>query len=105
MEKNIFDALVEEAQNNGTVEENWEAYEEEFMGDVYAKVEEETGTYLEPSTQMGYGSVTGYDGTYDGCTYDYSTETQAMVDVLAEGGTYEETVDRAYRAILELLGD
>ena len=105
MEKNTFEALVAEAQENGTVEKNWEAYEEQFMCDVDTKVENETGTYLEPSTQMGHGSVTGYGGEYSGCTYDYEEETQAMVEALAQGGTYEETVDRAYNAILAFMGD
>lgn len=105
MEQNVFNALVAEAQATGKVEDNWEAYEEQFMADVYTAVEEKTGTFLEPSTQCGRGCVDGYGGTYDGAEYDYETETEAMVGVLAQGGTYEEAVERAYNAILALMGD
>lgn len=105
MEKNVFDALVAEAQATGKVEDNWAAYEEQFMADVYTAVEERTGTFLEPSTQLGRGCVDGYGGEYDGATYDYETETEAMVGVLAQGGTYEEAVERAYSTILGLMGD
>ena len=105
MEQNVFNALVEEAQVTGTVEENWEAYEEQFMADVYTAVEERTGTFLEPSTEMGRGCVNGYGGEYDGAEYDYEVETEAMVGVLAQGGTYEEAVERAYSTIVGLLGN
>lgn len=105
MEQTVFNALVAEAQARGTVEDNWEAYEEQFMADVYTAVEERTGTFLEPSTQCGHGCVNGYGGTYGGAEYDYDMETEAMVNVLAQGGTYEEAVERAYNAILGLMGD
>lgn len=105
MVQNDFNALVNEAQTTGKIEDNWAAYEEQFMADVYTAVEERTGTFLEPSTQLGRGCVNGYEGEYDGAEYDYETETEAMVGVLAQGGTYEECVERAYSMILGLLGD
>lgn len=98
-----YEELVAEAQQ-GTVEENYEYYEESFMNDVYAAFEEHTGTYLEPSGQCGHGCVTGFGGDYDGCTYDLEEETAAMTEVLAQGLEYNEAVAAAEAIIGEMLG-
>ena len=69
-------------------------YEETLLSDVYAKVEELRGYWMEVSGQCGLGKVEVYKDNERVGGYRLEDETEAMYDIL--GSITQVDLDKAY---------
>jgi hypothetical protein len=87
-------------------------YEEVLMCEVYTRINDDLGIYLEPSTQSCFGRVDAYpnsdcEWTIGRGTYDFGEEIKLAMGILSElqceTATQEEFVISMVDAIKELL--
>lgn len=83
-------------------EETREFYDA-VMEEAYNAVMD-AGYTLEPSTQMGRGTVDIYNGDYDKLlvTVDFQTETRSFLDLVDAGLSFDEVVKQIADGYLEL---
>ena len=87
-------------------------FEEELMCEVYTRIEQDFGIFLEPSTQACFGTVTAFRNedckwTLGRDVYDFGEEIKRAMEILSnldnETATVEDFVSQMVNAIKELL--